>query len=355
MSRSSTSRSEVGSPANDGGSPPGRVPGRSRSTTLRNVLPADEPVNDPEPGLDREPGLDPDRDVHFAPWDGRRVPVTLIAGYLGAGKTSIINRLLARTDRPVAVLVNDVGSVNIDRSLIARRNADAVELTDGCVCCSLRQGLGEALDRLRRRATAPDHVVIELSGVADPTQVVPWARSDGFRLEAVVTLVDGEQFPRRLAEPRVGALVARQVEAADLVLVTKTDLVGPDRVQAVTEQVRSLAGAATIIPSSGPEAIAALLDTATRRPGGAADTPPPTLFDAHEVTTVPLPDPVTSPDLDRLLDGLGPEVVRAKGIARTPGGDLRLVQIVGRRRSVTPLPAAEAEPPTDLVVISVLR
>ena len=293
-----------------------------------------------------------DRDLSFAPWDGRRVPVTLIGGYLGAGKTTIINRLLARTDRPIAVLVNDVGSINIDRSLIARRNADAVELTDGCVCCSLSQGLGEAFDRLRRRPTAPDHVILELSGVADPTRVVPWARSDGFRLDAVAILVDAEQFLDRQADQRIGPLLTRQLEAADLVVVTKSDLVGADRVRAITEHVRDRVAARAVMASSGPEAIAALLDTATRRPGGAAATPPPTLFDAHQVTTIPISDPITRADLDRLLDALSPDVVRAKGIARDPEGRLRLIQVVGRRRSITPLPAAEAEPPTDLVVIS---
>ena len=68
--------------------------------------------------------------------DGRRVPVTLVGGYLGSGKTTLINELLGRTDRPIAVLVNDVGEVNVDAALISRRSSDTIELTDGCVCCS---------------------------------------------------------------------------------------------------------------------------------------------------------------------------------------------------------------------------
>ncbi len=296
---------------------------------------------------------DLDLDVELAPWDGRRVPVTLIGGYLGVGKTTVINRLLARTDRPIAVMVNDVGEINVDQRLIARRHGDVVELTDGCICCSLSQGLAQAFDDLRRRSAPPDHLVIELSGVADPTQVAPWARSIGFRLDAVVVLVDAEQFPARLADPLVEPLIRRQLDSADLVMVTKADLVDDDRRRGVTEMVAELIGDRPIVSSSDPEVVAGLLDTATRRPGGVADTPPPTLFDRHRVSTVPLPDPIEPADLDRLLDRLGADVVRAKGVSRGPDGQRSLIQVVGTRRSVTPLPEAEAEPPTDLVVISV--
>jgi G3E family GTPase len=295
-----------------------------------------------------------DDDVEFAPWDGRRVPVTLVGGYLGAGKTTVINRLLARTDRPIAVLVNDVGEIAIDHRLVARRHTDAIELTDGCVCCSLSQGLAEAFDGLRTRPRPPDHVIIELSGVADPTRVIPWARSAGFRLDAVVALVDAGQFTTRLEDPRVGPLLARQLEAADLVLVTKTDLVDPGAGADVVARVTTLVGDRPVLASTGPEAVAALLDTGTRRPGGVAATPPPTLFDAHRATVVPLPDPIDRPAIDTLLEALDPRVVRAKGVARTPQGDRLLIQVVGRRREVTPLPAAEDQDTTDLVVISLV-
>ena len=157
-------------------------------------------------------------EIEFAPWDGRRVPVTLLAGYLGAGKTTTLNHLLARTDRPIAVLVNDVGEINIDQRLIARRHGDVVELTDGCICCSLANGLADAFEQLKARPSAPDHLVIELSGVADPTQVVPWARSPGFRLDSVVTMVDAEHIVDRLEDPLTSPLIQRQLDAADVVL-----------------------------------------------------------------------------------------------------------------------------------------
>ena len=99
-------------------------------------------------------------------------------------------------------------------------------------------------------------------------------------------------------------------------------------------------------------ATASFLDLGTRRPGGVADTPPAELFDAHDVHLEPLPRPITRVEFERIIDGLPSSTLRAKGIAVTPDGTRLLAQVVGRRRCVTELPDAEAQPPTDLVVIT---
>lgn len=327
---------------------PGREqrPGASTVPTPIARLSAMQPDDHPIEELDIGP------DDEFAPWDGRRVPVTLIGGYLGAGKTTAINGLLARTDRPIAVLVNDVGSVNIDARLIRRHSGDTIELTDGCVCCSMRDGLGQAFEALRRRSVAPDHVLIELSGVADPAQVTPWGGSLGFRLDGVVVLVDADQFLDRVDDPLVGGTVRTQLVAADLFVLTKTDLADAATRRAVGARLAAEAPSTPVLSVDSAEAIAGFLGTGTRTPGGVAATPTPTLFDGHRTTTVPLPDPIDLDRIDSLLDGLGPETMRAKGVARLPDGTLQLIQVVGRRRAITPLPAAESEPPTDLVVIA---
>ena len=291
----------------------------------------------------------------IAPWDGRRVPVTLLGGYLGAGKTTVINAVLARTDRPIAVLVNDVGVVNVDASLVRRRHGDTIELTDGCVCCSLVDGLAAAFDGLRGRPEPPDHVIVELSGVADPARVAPWANSDGFRLDGVVVLIDCEQFRDRLDDPVTGPLVRRQIDAADLLVLSKLDLAGPGRRARAVDRLATLAPTVPLLDADDAIATASFLDLGTRRPGGVADTPPPALFDAHEIRLRPVPQPIERIEFETMIDVLPPSTLRAKGIAVTPDGTRLLAQVVGRRRVVTELPQAETQPPTDLVVITPRR
>ena len=285
----------------------------------------------------------------YLPWDGRRVPMTFVAGYLGAGKTTLINEFLVQSDRPVAVLVNDVGEINIDAKLIRRRSGDTIELTDGCVCCSINEGFGVALDQLRARTTAPDHVVVELSGVSVPHRVLPWAKSAGFMLDGIVTAVDVDQFSERMANDVSRHYMEAQIADADLVLLTKSDLAGPAAAQAVADLIAELAPA-TPIRATSPVEAGRLVQL-----GGRRDRPDkPTqasLFDRHETSTVTVP--VASPrELTQLLENLPSSTIRAKGIGLSPEGRLLLLQRVGRRSTVTELPEAEHDLPTDLVVIS---
>jgi G3E family GTPase len=285
----------------------------------------------------------------FLPWDGRRVPLTLLGGYLGAGKTTLLNELLARADRPIAVLVNDVGSVNIDAALVKRRNNDTIEFTDGCVCCGLSDGLGAAFDRLRARDVPPEHVVLELSGLAEPARVAPWGRSAGFVLDGIVVVVDGEQFIEQLNRDVVGQAVTTQVRSADLLIVSKVDLIDDVDLRTVTDRLAALAPDVPVITST--TASAAVLELGRRDVERAI--PPSTLFDAHRIDVVPFPLLVDAAALESWLTGLAPDVVRAKGVVELAAGGQYLVQVVGRRRIVEPVPDPERTEATDLVVISV--
>ena len=107
---------------------------------------------------------------------------TLLAGYLGAGKTTVVNRVVAAAGgRRIVVLVNDVGAIDVDAALIAEHDGTTLSLTNGCVCCALADDFTETLELVRAMDTPPDHVLMELSGVAEPARVAPWANTAGFR------------------------------------------------------------------------------------------------------------------------------------------------------------------------------
>ena len=293
------------------------------------------------------------QEPEFLPWDGRRVPVTLLGGYLGAGKTTIINELLARTTKPIAVLVNDAGAVNVDAKLIRRRDRDTIEFTDGCVCCSLSQGLGIAFDQLRERPIPPEHVILEMSGVANPERVAPWTKSAGFVLDGIIVLVDAEQFLDDEAHEVIGDTLRTQVQAADLIITTKLDLIDAATLDRVRARLNQLAPGTPILEPESAIATAGILELGGRQPG--TSTPSISLFDVHETTLLPMSNPIDEAAISKLLDGLDDSVVRAKGIARTSDGRHLIIQVVGRRRNIAELLVPEQQEPTDLVVISMVK
>lgn len=292
------------------------------------------------------------QEPEFLPWDGRRVPLTFVAGYLGAGKTTLINQLLKSADRPIAVIVNDVGEINIDARLIRKHSGDTIELSDGCVCCSSIDGFGAAFDMIRARETAPDHVVVELSGVAEPARMLPWGRSAGFALDGVMTVIAADQFMELVGRTDIGGTVEEQIRAADVLALTKIDQVRPDVVASVRRQLAQISPGVPIVEAQDPTVPSMLLQIGGRRPGAEVAVPEPTLFDRHVVGRIELPNPTTKADIDALLDTLPADVMRAKGIAAGANGERWAIQVVGRRRQVAQLAEVEAESPTDLVTIS---
>lgn len=288
----------------------------------------------------------------FAPWDGRRVPVLLLGGYLGSGKTTVINELLARTDVPIAVFVNDVGQINVDARLIERQDGETLDLSGGCVCCSLKNGFLEAFDEVRNRPSPPELVVVELSGIANPAAAAAFASTPGFQLDSTVVLADLEQFLQQEDEASVVADAVRaQIVSADLVLLTKRDLVDEAQVEKVTNRLYELSADTRVVLAESAHSIAGLVGLGTRRE--VADIGAGTsLFDQHTVQQIPIDGTIREADLEELLDGLPDNVVRAKGIVQIETGEFMIVQIVGKRRSIEPLPMAESTATTDLVVIT---
>ena len=307
------------------------------------------------------------REPEFLPWDGRRVPVTFVGGYLGAGKTSAINEVLATADRPIAVVVNDAGAINIDAALVRGCDGDAIELTDGCVCCTSIDDMGAAFDAIRARPEPPDHVVIELSGVAEPANVVPWGRSAGFLLDGVVTVVAADQLLDDDMPRWVRLHLEAQIAAADLLVLTKTDLVTPAAEATAHARLRSLAAGVPVVDGSvgrrEPGALGRFIAVGGHHDRDPSGVPGPTLFDLHQTHSVPLSGPMTPADVERLLTelpGRFPDrtVARAKAIVELVDGEAPrpvLVQLVGARWETTDLYVNERSRPTDLVVITVDR
>ncbi len=148
------------------------------------------------------------------------VPVLVVGGYLGAGKTTLVNHLLRTSGQRLMVLVNDFGQSVIDAQLIEASDGDVLQLAGGCVCCQIGDELSAALARVAD--TAPERVVIETSGVAQPAAVTTMVSlTTGLQLDAVVVVADGERIDELLADRYVGDIVAAQLAQADLVVLNR--------------------------------------------------------------------------------------------------------------------------------------
>jgi len=167
------------------------------------------------------------------------MPVTVIGGYLGAGKTTLINQLLRHADGTrLAVLVNDFGELPIDADLIESRDDNVISITGGCVCCSYGSDLMEALIDLDQMDPAPDHLLIETSGVGLPDaiaqsmQLIPRYTIDG-----IVVLADAETVRNRGEDRYLHDTITRQLAAADVVMLNKVDLLAPEALAKTREWI----------------------------------------------------------------------------------------------------------------------
>ena len=166
-------------------------------------------------------------------------------------------------------------------------------------------------------------------------------------------LVDLDQFLTFEDESSVVADAVRaQVRAADVLLLSKSDLVDADRIETVRSRLAELAPGVPTILADSAHAIAGLVNLGARRPvpelGGGTS-----LFDQYRTSLVPIPGTITRADLDEVVESLPASTIRAKGIVQIETGEMLIVQVVGNRRTIEPLPMAEATAPTDLVVIEV--
>ena len=164
----------------------------------------------------------------------RRTPVTVLTGFLGAGKTTLLNRILnGDHGLRVGVLVNDFGSVNIDAELVVDIDSDVVSLANGCVCCSIRDDLVQAIHTTLDRPERPEYLLLEASGVAEPSGIATTFVDNGslaerVRLDSITCVVDAEQV---FAAPELMEVKIWQIAFADLLILNKVDLVTRKRIK----------------------------------------------------------------------------------------------------------------------------
>ncbi len=173
----------------------------------------------------------------------RRIPVTVVTGFLGAGKTTLINRILGgQHGRKIAVIVNEFGEVSIDGQLILRDDQeDLVEFNNGCLCCTVRGDLVETLARLKERSEL-DAILIETTGLADPAPVastffIADEIKGATKIDSFVALADAVNLEQNLDQSHEAV---EQIAFADIVLINKTDLVTAEQLTEVERRIRTL-------------------------------------------------------------------------------------------------------------------
>ncbi len=222
-----------------------------------------------------------------------KLPVTVLSGFLGAGKTTVLSHILNnRQGRKVAVIVNDMSEINIDAATVQNEvslnhsEEKLVEMSNGCICCTLREDLLEEVTKLAQEGRF-DYLVIESTGIAEPLPVAETftfadenglSLSDVARLDTMVTVVDAINFLRDYDEAKfltetpeslgeddersVADLLVDQVEFADVILISKTDLAEKSEIERLLAILKTLNTSATIIPiSNGEVELDAVLDT----------------------------------------------------------------------------------------------
>lgn len=293
----------------------------------------------------------------------KRLPLTVIGGLPGAGKTTLLNRWLRESQgQRIAVLVDDLGALNIDAGLIACEAGDMMALRNGCFCCAIGDDLGNTLIRVLASGTRFDAVVVEASGVSDPWRIAQVGLVDpGLSLDGVIVLVDAGAALGQSRDPLLADAMRRQLKAADLIVINKTDRADDDQRQQVRDWITAAAGhtpvfetsrAAVPLPMLTGAALSSGLHAGTAGACGQAHDGPAShdhdaLFDTWSLHP---PQVFPAQALRALLRNMPAGVLRLKGIVRTDDHGWGEVQFAGRHGSVR---KAAGEPGSGAALVAI--
>ena len=278
------------------------------------------------------------------------IPVSVIGGYLGSGKTTLINQLLRNADgRKLAVLVNEFGALPIDADLIEAQSDTMISISGGCVCCSYGNDLIQALLEISKLESAPDHILIESSGVALPGAIAASVSINGnFEIAGIITVVDSELILEQASNEYIGDTIERQLGDSDIVLLNKCDLVDEVHLAYLESWLVEKALYATAVRvtyASLPNSIVLQDYVRDTRKQNISFNSHTNIFESQVIEFSKEYD--ANIVAQKLAD---PEfnLLRSKGFVPTPSG-LQAIQTVGRRWSVTDAPP-DAKP--GVVVIA---
>ncbi len=255
-----------------------------------------------------------------------KTPLTLISGPLGSGKTTLLLHILRETSRRLAVIINEFGELGIDSRVARGTNVRIAELDGGCVCCSLIGEFEAAVNEIVE-AVAPDAIVVETTGVAEPEALVSDIAEElpGTRIDGVVTVADADAL---LRFPELGATERIQIAAADLLLLNKVDLIPAERAPRLESRLHALNERAPVIPTHRCRVDMSLLFGISRDRvvGVKAHVHQPD----YESFVFRSERPLDRDRFARAVEALDPAVVRAKGFVRFPEGSHLFNYVAGR-------------------------